>query len=82
MRSGCAAASRRPKIPPEESPTQCTRGNDKASSTARIPQPTARDDGEGGAVYPPNMDSNTMIVQLVKALLFFALLVLARSMHG
>jgi hypothetical protein len=27
-------------------------------------------------VYPPNMDTNTMIVQLVKALLFFALLVL------
>jgi hypothetical protein len=29
----------------------------------------ARDDGEGGAVYPPNMDTNTMIVHLVSTLL-------------
>ena len=36
MRSGWAAASSSPMIPPEDSPTQCTRDRDIASSTARI----------------------------------------------
>ena len=39
MRSGCVAASNRPMIPPEDSPTQCIFDNDKPSSTARICAP-------------------------------------------
>jgi hypothetical protein len=35
MQSGCTAASSRPMIPPENSPTQCTFDKDKPSSTAR-----------------------------------------------
>jgi hypothetical protein len=36
MRSGCAAASSTPMIPPEDSPTQCTRASARASSVAMI----------------------------------------------
>ena len=34
MRSGCAAASSRPMMPPDDSPTQCTRSRPSASITA------------------------------------------------
>jgi len=39
IRSGCVDASSRPMRPPDDSPIQCTRDKDSASSTAMICAP-------------------------------------------